>query len=184
MGICSPFSFISQYLTSPPLHHTFDPDHGFQPSLRPHWNSPLRTATDLTGSIGMGISGWKEEMALGVPAIDEAHEALFQELARLGHLSDQNFSVAFGELIAAVERDFRGEEDLMEQIAFPSLANHREQHARVLSGLHHAWAAVDEGDLEQGRHALSLLPQWLIFHQATMDLALAAALELVQRQPT
>jgi len=71
----------------------------------------------------------------------------------------------------------------MEEIGFPSLANHREQHARVLSGLHHAWAAVDEGDLEQGRHALSLLPQWLIFHQATMDLALAAALELVQRQP-
>jgi hypothetical protein len=52
----------------------------------------------------------------------------------------------------------------------------------VLSGLHHG-AAVDEGDLAQGRHALSLLPQWLIFHQATMDLALAAALELAQRQP-
>ncbi|MGV8866008.1 MAG: bacteriohemerythrin [Janthinobacterium svalbardensis] len=86
----------------------------------------------------MGISAWKGEMALGVPAIDEAHEALFQELARLGQLSDQHFSVAFRELIAAVERDFREEEDLMEQIAFPSLANHREQHARVLSGLHHA----------------------------------------------
>ena len=131
----------------------------------------------------MHDSHWKDEMALGVPAIDEAHEALFLELARLSQLSDQHFSVAFRELIAAVERDFREEEDLMEQIAFPSLANHREQHARVLSGLHHAWAAVDEGDLEQGRHALSLLPQWLIFHQATMDLALAAALELVQRQP-
>ena len=35
----------------------------------------------------MGISGWKDEMALGVPAIDEAHEALFQELARLGPVS-------------------------------------------------------------------------------------------------
>lgn len=131
----------------------------------------------------MLTSQWKPDMALGVPAIDEAHEALFDELARLAQLADPQFSVGFRELIAAVERDFREEEDLMEEIGFPSLANHREQHARVLSGLHHAWAAVDEGDVEQGRHALTLLPQWLLFHQATMDLALAAALEIVQRQP-
>jgi len=131
----------------------------------------------------MLTSQWKADMALGVPAIDEAHEALFDELARLARLADQQFSTGFRDLIAAVERDFREEEELMEAIGFPSLANHREQHARVLSGLHHAWAAVDEGDVEQGRHALTLLPQWLLFHQATMDLALAAALELVHRQP-
>ena len=131
----------------------------------------------------MHDSQWKEEMALGVPAIDAAHEALFLELARLSQLDDRHFTVAFRDLVAAVERDFRGEEELMEVIGFASLANHREQHARVLSGLHHAWAAVDEGDLAQGRHALALLPQWLIFHQATMDLALAAALELLPHQP-
>ncbi len=131
----------------------------------------------------MLTSQWKQDMALGIPAIDEAHEALFDELARLAHLADPQFRTGFRELIAAVERDFREEEDLMEEIGFPSLANHREQHARVLSGLHHAWAAVDEGDVQQGRHALTLLPQWLLFHQATMDLALAAALEIVQRQP-
>ena len=131
----------------------------------------------------MLTSQWKADMALGVPAIYEAHEALFDELARLARLADQQFSTGFRDLIAAVERDFREEEELMEAIGFPSLANHREQHARVLSGLHHAWAAVDEGDVEQGRHALTLLPQWLLFHQATMDLALAAALELVHRQP-
>ena len=132
----------------------------------------------------MFTSQWKTDMALGVPALDDAHEALFDELARLEHLAqlaDPTFSAGFRDLIAAVERDFREEEDLMEEIGFPSLATHREQHARVLSGLHHAWAAVDEGDLAQGRQALALLPQWLLFHQATMDLALAAALELVQR---
>ena len=131
----------------------------------------------------MLTSQWKQDMALGVPAIDAAHEALFDELARLERLADAQFRTGFRELIAVVERDFREEEDLMEKIGFPSLANHREQHARVLSGLHHAWAAVDEGDLAQGRHALTLLPQWLLFHQATMDLALSAALEMVQRQP-
>ena len=135
----------------------------------------------------MLTSQWKADMALGVPALDEAHEALFDELARLeqlARLADPQFRTGFRDLIAAVERDFREEEDLMEAIGFPSLATHREQHARVLSGLHHAWAAVDQGDVEQGRLALTLLPQWLLFHQATMDLALAAALELVHRQPS
>jgi hemerythrin-like metal-binding protein len=124
---------------------------------------------------------WNEEMALGIPAIDEAHAALFSAIARLAPLEAPQFSAAFRDLIAAVERDFREEEDLMEEIGFPSLSHHREQHARVLCGLHHAWAAVDEGDLAQGRHALSLLPQWLLFHQGTMDMALAAALELAQQ---
>jgi|SRR5471032_1506715 len=126
---------------------------------------------------------WNEEMALGLPAIDETHAALFLTIAHLEQLDDQQFPTAFRDLIAAVERDFRDEEALMEEIGFPSLASHREQHARVLCGLHHAWAAVDEGDLAQGRHALTLLPQWLLFHQATMDMemALAAALELAQQ---
>jgi len=124
---------------------------------------------------------WNEEMALGLPAIDEAHAALFSAIAHLAQLEDRQFTAAFRDLIAAVERDFREEEHLMEEIGFPSLPSHREQHARVLCGLHHAWAAVDEGDLAQGRHALTLLPQWLLFHQATMDMALAAALELAQQ---
>jgi hemerythrin len=54
----------------------------------------------------MHDSHWKEEMALGVPAIDEAHEALFLELGRLSQLGEQHFSAAFRDLIAAVERDF------------------------------------------------------------------------------
>lgn len=124
---------------------------------------------------------WNEEMALGLPAIDEAHAALFSAIAHLAQLDDQQFGTAFRDLIAAVERDFREEEDLMEGIGFPALPSHREQHARMLCSLHHAWAAVDEGDLAQGRHALALLPQWLLFHQATMDVALAAALELTQQ---
>jgi len=124
---------------------------------------------------------WNEGMALGFPAIDDAHAALFAAMTRLTQLEDQQFSAAFHDLIAAVERDFREEENLMEENGFPSLPAHREQHARVLCGLHHAWAAVDAGDLAPGRHALTLLPQWLLLHQATMDMALAAALELAQQ---
>jgi hemerythrin len=53
---------------------------------------------------------------------------------------------------------------------------HCEQHARMLSGLHHAAARAMAGDCAAGREALRLLPQWLVFHIATMDQALVAAL--------
>lgn len=121
---------------------------------------------------------WNPAMALGVPVMDAAHQKLLEEFARLEGMADEQFGEAFSALIATVERDFRQEEDMMEQIAYPSLHTHREQHARVLGALHHADPFVNDGDLTQAREALTLLPQWFLLHQSTMDLALAAALDV------
>ena len=123
------------------------------------------------------------ELRSGVPAMDALHQAFLASLNALADVPDREFETRYADFVRQAEVAFSTEEAWMEERDLPFLQSHREQHARVLSGLHHAWAAVDEGDLEQGRHALTLLPQWLLFHQATMDLALAAALELVQRQP-
>lgn len=66
----------------------------------------------------------------------------------------------------------------MEEIDYPELRAHREQHARVLSALHHVAPHVMNGDLALGREAAELLPQWFLFHLASMDTALAFALDL------
>jgi len=120
---------------------------------------------------------WSPEMSVGVAAMDDAHRALLEELSRLGAAPDDQFATGFLALIAAVERDFRNEEELMEQIDFPALRCHREQHARALSGLHHVAPSVMRGDLAAGREAAKLLPQWFLVHLSTMDVALAAALD-------
>jgi hemerythrin len=62
----------------------------------------------------------------------------------------------------------------MESIDYPLLPVHREQHARVLSALHHARAALDQGGRKSARRLLELLPVWLEVHISTLDASLAA----------
>jgi hemerythrin len=121
---------------------------------------------------------WSAEMELGIPEVDESHQALLEELARLLAAPDEGFAAAYPALVARIEQDFSAEEDAMEKIAFPGLREHREQHARVLSGLHHVAPRVIDGDVAAGRKVIELLPQWFIFHVSTMDTIMAVALRL------
>ncbi len=126
----------------------------------------------------MEEQAWSSELALGVPAMDNAHKAFVEELSRLAAAPDDRFAAAFPALVASMERDFREEEELMEAIGFPALQAHGEQHARVLGGMHHAAARVMEGDLAAGHSAIDFLQQWFRLHLSTMDLALAVAIDL------
>lgn len=128
----------------------------------------------------MNIVRWSSDMRLGLPRIDAAHESFFRKLEELAQLGDQAFCAAFLSLIADVESDFREEEAVMEDVAFPGLHVHREQHARILGALHHVSARVMDGDVAQGREAAELLQQWFLAHLSTFDTALALALELAQ----
>ena len=125
---------------------------------------------------------WSQEMALGVPAMDEAHEELLNEMTELLTAQDERFAPAFMALIARFECDFREEEMLMEEIDYPGIRAHCEQHSRVLGALHHIAPRVMEGDIALGREAVELLPQWFLFHLSTMDTALAFALDLDRQE--
>lgn len=121
---------------------------------------------------------WKQDMSLGVPAMDEAHKAFLDELAELLIAPDDGFATAFVALVAKIETDFQEEEALMEDIEYSGIRGHREQHARVLAALHHIVPRVMSGDLALGREAVELLPQWFLFHLSTMDTALAFAIDM------
>lgn len=123
------------------------------------------------------------EMMLGVPEIDDAHETLYAELNRLQYLSDDAFASGMYPFIAALERDFRCEEELMEAMDFPGLASHREQHARVLSAMHHLVPLLQQGQVAQAREAIALLPQWFQMHLMTMDVVLATAVAMARAEP-
>jgi hemerythrin len=118
---------------------------------------------------------WSDELSVGLPDMDSSHLSMLVSLEHLGQTSDESFPLAFESMVAEVERDFADEEAMMESIDFPALHSHREQHARVLSGLHHALPRIQSGDIAFGREVIGLLPQWFSFHIATMDTALAAA---------
>ncbi|HJV82853.1 hemerythrin domain-containing protein [Noviherbaspirillum sp.] len=121
---------------------------------------------------------WSPEMSLGVPALDVAHQEFLQDLMLLDSIADEQFGPAFHALVAKIEADFHEEEEMMEDLDYPGIRAHCEQHARVLGALHHIEPRVMEGDIALGRDAVGLLPQWFTLHLATMDTALAFAAEL------
>lgn len=130
----------------------------------------------------MQTVGWSQDMLLGFPAIDDAHEELLKELTDLLTATDERFGPGFLALIERFERDFREEEMLMDDIDYPGIQGHREQHARVLGALHHVAPRVMDGDIALGREAVELLPQWFLFHLSTMDTALAFALDMERQE--
>lgn len=121
---------------------------------------------------------WSEEMSLGVPGMDRAHQAFLAQLDCLVRAPDEQFAAAYLDLIDTLERDFGEEEALMAKIRFPGLQRHREQHARVMAGLRHAEADVRQGKMAPGREVASFLPRWFLGHLKSMDLVLAVALEM------
>lgn len=117
---------------------------------------------------------WTPQMALDIPSMDLAHQALIEQIARLLDQPDRQFEQGLPVLVEQLEKDFREEELLMEEIDYPGISAHREQHARVLATLH----GLAPDDLATARRAVSLLPLWFQEHLATMDTALAVALQL------
>ena len=121
---------------------------------------------------------WSPEMVLGVPNIDALHQSLVETIAGLNIASDEQFVHQYNILVANMERDFYEEEQQMEKIEFSALHAHREQHARVLSAMHHAQGHVMCGDITAGRGVIALLPEWVSFYLATMDAALAITIQM------
>jgi hemerythrin len=123
-----------------------------------------------------------QEMMTGVAEMDMLHGEMLSDLMQAACAPDKEFAVAYCKLVAAVEQAFDAEEQRMEKLAYEALNSHREQHARVLSALHHVHSSVLGGDLAVGREVVDhLLPQWLSFHASTMDVALALAMQLDHR---
>jgi hemerythrin len=121
---------------------------------------------------------WSPQLSVGIPSMDAGHRAFIDEMGRLADLPNEEFGASLRALIAAMENDFREEEELMEKIDFSALQIHREQHARVLGALHRVVPGVFRGEYQAARNAIKLLPQWFLFHLSTMDAALAVAIEI------
>lgn len=115
--------------------------------------------------------------AAAAAMMTEAHARMRESAAELAGADDVAFPARLQRFVAEVERDFMAEDLVMENIDYPGLPAHREEHARLLGALHHIDAMVDKGELAAGRHALALLPHWCCMHELGMDQALLHALE-------
>ena len=119
------------------------------------------------------------DMSSGVADMDQLHFDFFEAIGTLIALPEKKFPAGFHTLVRHAEQTFAKEEEWMDEVDFAADKSHREQHAHVLGALHYVHSRVMDGELAIGRETIeTLLPQWLVFHISTMDVALAAAMQM------
>lgn len=116
--------------------------------------------------------------ATGVPVMDMLHGQIDDAVHAALTCDDHAFLPRFSALVTVLEDAFAVEESWMEEIDYPATRSHREQHARVLSGMHHVHCSLLADEVGTARKVVAcLLPDWLEMHAATLDTALAVYLQ-------
>lgn len=114
---------------------------------------------------------------LGNEQMDSTHEEFVALVNALGEADSARFATLFQNLLEHTSDHFMREESLMEESAFPSLGEHRDDHRRVLAELRQLAQRVAAGRTTLARsYVQDRLPDWFALHAATMDSALAAHL--------
>lgn len=127
----------------------------------------------------MSIIDWRDDrFELGVDVMDDTHREFVEQVNQLQQASDADFPALFDRFIEHTRAHFEMEEKLMRDTRFPSYAEHKEDHLRVLGELNQFRKRVHKGLLVFGRNYIrERMPSWFPLHAATMDSALAMHLK-------
>ena len=133
----------------------------------------------------MAMLQWRDDLSVGVPAIDKDHQRLIDVLNRLRRLdgvSDQNaISEALNEVVQYTQGHFRREEMLMRLSGYPGY----QAHVRI-----HQQMAARAIELEKRFHAdprsfridtfYNALSDWLVPHVLSEDAKLKPFVEKLE----
>lgn len=107
---------------------------------------------------------------------DNSTRCLLEMLHQALQWPDEKFQRCYQQLVAQIECDCRRQEEWLELLPSAFSRQHLEDHARMLSVMHHTALCVMQGDIATGRSAVFLLTDWLRIHAETMDKPMAAAI--------
>jgi hemerythrin-like metal-binding protein len=128
--------------------------------MRPSWRK----------ETAMALMEWNEKFSVGVPSIDEQHKKLvallneFQNsmLAKQDH--DALAKVLDGLINYAVSH-LKYEEDLLGKAGYPSTAEHKKEHERLIKQVFEVRVKYKEGGGEKlSTEVLNFLRKWLLNH--------------------
>ena len=113
-------------------------------------------------------------MSPDINKLDELHHLVRQLTVLLNNCTKDEVCSSYEKLMMTVEQTFAEEQLLMEKHEFPATRSHLEQHARVLSTMHHAHSSVMRGNRNLAVHiGAHLLPDWFELHNSTLDAAVS-----------
>jgi hemerythrin len=122
------------------------------------------------------------QMIIGYELIDNDHDEFISLLNQLDSASNSDFPALFQQLYQHTEHHFERENQLMQQVAFPAVTEHKGEHQRLLGEFKQFKTRVDKGLITFGRSFVrERLPQWFQLHIQTMDSALVAHIRFQQQ---
>lgn len=118
---------------------------------------------------------------LDLPEMDETHREFLGLLNLLAEAKGHDFEKLFLRLFEHTEQHFAREQELMEESGFPAIAEHLDEHKRILGELNQYRRKVTKGATGFARaYVKDRLPEWFRLHLSTMDSALAAHLKQLE----
>lgn len=132
----------------------------------------------------MPLMEWSNELVLDDGVIDDTHKEFVDLLNRMYDAPDDQLLTILDEFIAHTEAHFAQEQRWMEELAFPPLSCHANEHAGVMEITREVRRRTADGDMRFGKVLAQGIAEWFANHAATMDLMLAQYIEQHGYEPT
>lgn len=127
----------------------------------------------------MAVLQWSEAFVLGMPVMDETHEAFVKLLAEVVNASDAQLMPLWQGLVDHTDAHFAREDRWMTATGFSADNCHSSQHQIVLKVMREGLKRGHAGNLAVVRQMADELGVWFPQHANAMDAALALHLRSV-----
>ncbi len=125
---------------------------------------------------------WQQKYLMNNESMDQTHKEFIELVEQLNSAKGEAFIALFHSLKAHTKAHFDMEQQWMEGSKFTSIAEHKDDHQRILGELNQMEKRLRPATLPLVKAwASERLPQWFDLHVATMDSALAAHLALTHQ---
>ena len=122
----------------------------------------------------MSLIEWRDSYSIGIPAVDYEHQSLISlinelhdDLVQRG--ANERTHRFLGELFAKISAHFALEEEVMRDLGYDELAEHKEDHETLLDGIRDIMDLAEQEDSCDEQRLSELLDTWFGEHFRDRD---------------
>ncbi|MBR9981861.1 MAG: hemerythrin family protein [Desulfatitalea sp.] len=128
---------------------------------------------------------WKPIYSIGIDKIDNQHRRLIQMATQLeGAVAEQSFTSKMGNtlrfLVDYTSYHFKNEEELMEQIQYSELNEHKALHKQLMTDVRQILMDLRNGKTISGVDLVNFLKNWIVAHIEKEDQKIGIEMEKIR----
>lgn len=130
---------------------------------------------------------WSDALLIGNERIDFEHHTFFGlvadfQKARINQADKKTLTGLLEEIALYAKFHFRSEENVMEQMRYPDLENHRKDHYHLIEVLSNKMLGL-EMDLYSAKEIEDFLVEWFVGHTSRVDKKIAQYQQSLETRP-